>query len=85
MAQANSLTLQLVQDLADVKAHVTQNMVTKAHLAETLSQYNFANMATKEDLADIKAWMLKILLTTVLAGMGIAASIATLIARFVGN
>ena len=51
--QANSLTLQMVQDLADLKAHVTENMVTKAYLAETLSQYDLKNMATKSDLKDM--------------------------------
>ena len=51
--QANSLTLQMVQDLADLKAHVTENMVTKAYLAETLSQYDLKNMATKSDLKDV--------------------------------
>ena len=51
--QANSLTLQMVQDLADLKAHVTENMVTKAYLAETLSQYDLKNMATKSDLRDM--------------------------------
>lgn len=50
VTQANSLTLQMVQDLADLKAHVTENMVTKAYLAETLSQYDLKNMATKGDL-----------------------------------
>ena len=53
MIQANSLTLQMVQDLADLKAHVTENMVTKAYLAETLSQYDLKNMATKSDLKDV--------------------------------
>ena len=53
VTQANSLTLQMVQDLADLKAHVTENMVTKAYLAETLSQYNLKNMATKSDLKDM--------------------------------
>ena len=48
--QANSLTLQMVHDLADLKAHVTENMVTKAYLAETLSQYDLKNMATKSDI-----------------------------------
>ena len=51
--QANSLTLQMVQDLADLKAHVIENMVTKAYLAETLSQYDLKNMATKSDLKDV--------------------------------
>ena len=51
--QANSLTLQMVQDLADLKAHVTENMVTKAYLAEILSQYDLKNMATKSDLKDV--------------------------------
>ena len=51
--QANSLTLQMVQDLADLKAHVTENMVTKAYLAETLSQYDLKNMATKSDLKGV--------------------------------
>ncbi len=50
VTQANSLTLQMVQDLADLKAHVTENMVTKSYLAETLSQYDLKNMATKDDL-----------------------------------
>ena len=50
VTQANSLTLQLVQDLADLKAHVTQNMVTKAFLTETLSQYDLKNMVVKDDL-----------------------------------
>ncbi len=53
VTQANSLTLQIVQDLADLKAHVTENMVTKAYLAETLSQYDLKNMATKSDLKDM--------------------------------
>ena len=53
VTQANSLTLQMVQDLADIKAHVTENMVTKAYLAETLSQYDLKNMATKSDLKDM--------------------------------
>ena len=53
VTQANSLTLQMVQDLADLKAHVTENMVTKAYLAETLSQYDLKNMATKSDLKDM--------------------------------
>ena len=53
MIQANSLTLQMVQDLADLKAHVTENMVTKAYLAETLSQYDLKNMATKSDFKDV--------------------------------
>ena len=50
VTQANSLTLQLVQDLADLKAHVTQNMVTKAFLTETLNQYDLKNMVVKDDL-----------------------------------
>ena len=53
VTQANSLTLQMVQDLADLKAHVTENMVTKAYLAETLSQYDLKNMATRSDLKDM--------------------------------
>ncbi len=50
VTQANSLTLQLVQDLADLKAHVTQNMVTKAFLTETLNQYDLKNMVVKDDI-----------------------------------
>jgi len=50
VTQANSLTLQLVQDLADLKAHVTQNMVTKVFLTETLNQYDLKNMVVKDDL-----------------------------------
>ncbi len=50
VTQANSLTLQLVRDLADLKAHVTQNMVTKAFLTETLNQYDLKNMVVKDDL-----------------------------------
>ena len=53
VTQANSLTLQMVQDLADLKAHVTENMVTKAYLAETLSQYDLKNMATKDDIRNM--------------------------------
>ena len=53
VTQANSLTVQMVQDLADLKAHVTENMVTKAYLAKTLSQYDLKNMATKSDLKDM--------------------------------
>ena len=53
VTQANSLTLQMVQDLADLKAHVTENMVTKAYLAETLSQYDLKNMATRSELKDM--------------------------------
>ena len=53
VTQANSLNLQMVQDLADLKAHVTENMVTKAYLAETLGQYDLKNMATKSDLKDM--------------------------------
>ncbi|MDE0454247.1 MAG: hypothetical protein OXJ63_02935 [Gammaproteobacteria bacterium] len=49
VTQANSLTLQMVQNLADLKAHVTENMVTRAYLAETLSQYDLKNMVTKAD------------------------------------
>ena len=50
VTQANSLTMRMVQDLADLKAHVTQNMVTKAYLAETLGQYDLKNMVTKDDI-----------------------------------
>lgn len=50
VTEANSLTLQLVQDLADLKAHVTQNMVTKAFLTETLNQYDLKNMVVRDDL-----------------------------------
>ena len=53
VTQANSLNLQMVQDLADLKAHATENMVTKAYLAETLSQYDLKNMATRSDLKDM--------------------------------
>ena len=53
VTQANSLTLQMVQDLADLKAHATENMVTKAYLAETLSQYDLKNMATRSHLKDM--------------------------------
>ena len=53
MTQANSLNLQMVQDLADLKAHATENMVTKAYLAETLSQYDLKNMATRSHLKDM--------------------------------
>ena len=53
VTQANSLNLQMVQDLADLKAHVTENMVTKAYLAETLSQYDLKNMVTRSDLKDM--------------------------------
>lgn len=52
VTQANNLTMQMVQDLADLKAHVTENMVTKAYLAETLSQYDLKNMVTKTHLAE---------------------------------
>ncbi len=51
--QANSLTMQMVQDFADLKAHVTENMVTKAYLAETLGQYDLKNMVTKADIRDM--------------------------------
>ncbi|MCY4255607.1 MAG: hypothetical protein OXE51_05745 [Gammaproteobacteria bacterium] len=53
VTQANSLTLQLVQDLADLKAHVTQNMVTKAFLTETLNQYDLKNMVVKDDIKNM--------------------------------
>ncbi|MCY4164982.1 MAG: hypothetical protein OXF03_02355 [Gammaproteobacteria bacterium] len=53
VTQANSLTLQLVQDLADLKAHVTQNMVTKTFLTETLSQYDLKNMVVKDDIKNM--------------------------------
>ena len=53
VTQANSLNLQMVQDLADLKAHATENMVTKAYLAETLSQYDLKNMATRSHLKDM--------------------------------
>ena len=33
VTRANSLTTQMVQDLADVKAHINENMVTKPDLA----------------------------------------------------
>lgn len=49
VTQANSLTLQMVRDLADLKAHVTENMVTKAYLAETLNQYDLKNMVTRAE------------------------------------
>ena len=49
VTQANGLTLQMVRDLADLNAHVTENMVTKTHLAETLSQYDLKNMVTKSE------------------------------------
>ena len=38
MTQANNLTLQMVQDLADLKAHVTENMVTKAYLEKEFAR-----------------------------------------------
>ena len=53
VTQANSLNLQMVQDLADLKAYATENMVTKAYLAETLSQYDLKNMATRSHLKDM--------------------------------
>ena len=39
-------------------------------------------LATKEDMANLKAWILKTLLATVLTGMGIAASIALVVQRW---
>ena len=53
VTQANSLTMQMVQDLADLKAHVTENMVTKAYLAETLSHYDLKNMTTRNDIPEL--------------------------------
>ena len=53
VTQANSLTLQMVQDLADLKAHVTENMVTKSDLKELITQLRhekiLETLATRED------------------------------------
>ncbi len=37
--QANSLTMQMVQDFADLKAHVTENMVTKSDIRDMATKY----------------------------------------------
>ena len=52
VTRANSLTTQMVQDLAEVKAHINENMVTKTYLVETLGRYDLQNMVTKPDLAE---------------------------------
>ena len=57
VTRANSLTTQMVQDLADVKAHISENMVTRTYLVETLGQYDLQNMATKSDLAALRLEM----------------------------
>ena len=52
VTQANSLTLQMVQDPADLKAHVTENMVTKSDLKELITRLRYeetlATLATRE-------------------------------------
>ena len=49
---ANSLTTQMIQDLAEVKAHISENMVTRSFLVETLGRYDLQNMVTKSHLAE---------------------------------
>ena len=39
VTQANSLTMTMVLDLADLKAHVTENMVTKSDCVKKVSHF----------------------------------------------
>ena len=52
VTRANSLTTQMVQDLAEVKAHISENMVTRTYLAEILGRYDLQNMVTKTYLTE---------------------------------
>lgn len=79
--QANALTIQMVQDLAELKAYIRENMVTKSDLAETLGRYDLQNMVTK---SDIKSEFAKLYRNLFFAGMAFAsitvASTATIAA-----
>ena len=79
VTQANSLTLQMVQDLADLKAHVTENMVTMSDLKELVTRLGYketlAKLATREDCEQAFAQLNRYLLYGGLgwAGLIIAA------------
>ena len=53
VTQANSLTLQMVQDLADLKAYVTANMVTRDDIKDMATKDDIRNMATRDDIKDM--------------------------------
>lgn len=54
---ANTLTVQMAEDLAALKSHVEQNVVTKDFLAETLERFatrdDIRGMVLKDDIRDM--------------------------------
>ena len=76
VTQANSLNLQMVQDLADLKAHATENMVTKSDLKELVTQLRYEEtletLATREDCERAFAQLNRYLLY---CGLGLASLI----------
>lgn len=55
--EANTLNVHIAEDLAALKSHVEQNVVTKAFLAETLERFatkeDVRGMVLKEDIRDM--------------------------------
>ena len=52
MVEATRVADKMATDLARLTMHVEENVVTKAHLAEVLDQYDLKNMVTRDSFTE---------------------------------
>ena len=62
VTQANSLNLQMVQDLADLKAYATENMATKHDIRDMATKAEIRGLVTKAEFEQAFAQLYRYLL-----------------------